>query len=566
MNVQSQLSDLSIPLPPASQTSDSVHQSALDESGRLHTLALQDSSGSYFWGDADGASIPGTDSSYPADNQSLFPPINQDSTAPSPNPFPDDEILNPNMPLNDSESRLQFILRTIQFNYTHHSNQEAYVSELARLNLDNQTLGRYQILAQQNLNTGPEPHAPPNPPARSTSYRCLMCNPSQIFQETAFGRHVNEQHQVKSYFYCGVCEGFKSPRRHRLKEHLLNVHSRRASKQQISRCELMEPAPLVCNICVSQGLQYHPGPFPSWRYWFNGIKSHCRIQEQTTPPPALPQFFSGYDGGGAGGYGGATGHGSASHGASPGGFSSFTGSDYGMGAPWSGASYYCPTSSRSAVPIDTSANRLNCSDIKPTQDATSNDLNNDVDSNQNSKQLFRDLNISQRGRDNKGTGVSKGCCSRCNHEYDSCPACPQKHTPGYCHLCNGLTTAVGADHKSQSDEVENPPLERLVRGLSKLSLECQQTVPKSDVSSKQALSSLLKSVYRNNTVGAAQQWPCMTIRLIPAAVNEFNPMYCLVVSISRLSLESSYMSQLMRMGKRVFLTLSYDEANSDEFR
>jgi hypothetical protein len=75
-------------------------------------------------------------------------------------------------------------------------------------------------------------------------------------------------------------------------------------------------------------------------------------------------------------------------------------------------------------------------------------------------------------------------------------------------------------------------------------------VPQSGVSNKKSFTSLSETVCQNNTAGAAQPWSCMTIKFIPVAVNEFDSMHRLVVSISQLSLESSYMSQLMRMSKR----------------
>jgi hypothetical protein len=540
MHVRSQLSDPSILIPLTSQTSDSVHQSALDESLFLDASSIQDSDSSYQWGAPGGVVTPG-DPRYPTDNQNLFPAINVESNAPTPNTLPDDDMLNLSLPPNGPESMLRVILGVIQGNYSRHPNPEGYVSELARF-----------VLAH----AGSAPHSPASPLARGDSYVCLICDSSQVFRTSgAFKRHVNEQHQPKSYFHCRICDRFTHPRRDKLRNHLWNAHSRRTNNQQISSCEVMEPVPLFCNICAVRGLEFHPGPFDSWNSWYEGIRSHCRLQAPQPPPPASSQFFPDNDGGGASGYGGATGYGSASHGASPGGGSSLPGNDWNMGTPWSGGPHYGSTSSRNTVPIDASGDRPNCSDIKPTPDATCNGLNKGADS----RQLFREPNISQHDRADKDTGVSKGHCSRCNHGYDSCPGCPQKHIPGYCHLCNGPATAVGADHNNQScnpTQRKDPPLARLVHGLSKLSLEPQQTVSNSDVPSKQALSNNSKSVYRNDTVNSAQPWSSMTIKFIPAAVNEFNPIYCLVVSISRLSLESSYMSQLMRMGKRAFLTLS----------
>ncbi|CRG82860.1 hypothetical protein PISL3812_00206 [Talaromyces islandicus] len=523
-NIRSQFSDPSIPFTPTSQTSEGVHQSAQGESFPLDASAIHDPDGSYRWETRSDTVTAVEDVRYSADSQGLFPPVNLDSAVPSLNPPPDDDMLNLNLPQSDSEYMLQSVIQAIQVNYRHHPDQEAYVSELADF-------------ALSNLN---RPHADPGVQAPAApghnQYRCLMCSSCPVFRAAAFQRHVKEQHHPKSYFKCMLCTGYRNPRRDRLKNHLLHAHSRR-------------------------GRDLHPGPFPSWESWFQGIKLHCRLQAQQPPPLALGPSFPDYDGGGAGGYGGSAGYGSASHGTSPGGLSSFLGSDLNMGGPWTGASFYGPTSSRNVAPIDAPADQLNCPGIKPTQDANLKKLNNDADRNQNSRHKSRDP---KAGQCDKDTGSRKGCCHHCTHGHDTCcPGCPQKYIPGYCHLCQGpivpLTisqkpsrTTVDADHKNQScdpTQAKSAPLAKLVHDLSKLSLECQQMVPKSDVSSKNFLSSLWDPICQSPMIGGGQPWSCMAVKFIPAAVNKYDPKYCMVASINRLWSESSYMTQQMRLSE-----------------
>lgn len=553
MNSRSLLSGPSIMLTTSSQTSDSVHQSALGESFLSEAPTIPDPNSSYQWGDTATAS---EDIRYPADNQSLFP--SQHSAAPSPNPHLNDDVLNQNLLSNDSEVLFRSTLRMIELDYIRHPNRPVYASMLANFALVNRTEARPP---------NPEPPVPGPSSARRDSYICLICPSSPVMGAGTFKRHVNEQHHAKSYFNCPLCNRYRNVRRERLSNHLLRAHGRRLSNQRLRGCEVMEPIPQFCNICVFQGLNLHPDPFPSWDSWFQVIKSHCRLQAPAPPSPAHSQHFHDFDGGGAGGYGGATDYGSAFHGAGSGGGSPFLEGDLSMGNAWSGGPYYGRAVSTKADPIDTLADRSD----KQTQAATSNDLNNDADCNQNSRQMPRDPTISQCARDDKDTDVGKERCSRCNHGYDSCcPACPQKYIPGYCHLCQGpavslppskesSTTPVDADHKNQScDRTQGkaPRLENLLHGLSKLSLDCQRTIPKSDVSSKKSFSSLSDPWHQSHTVGGAQPWSRMTVEVFPAAVNNFNPMSCLVVSISQLSLESSYMSQLMRMGKCTLSTVN----------
>lgn len=107
------------------------------------------------------------------------------------------------------------------------------------------------------------------------SYICLLCDSPEVFRaEAAFESHVKEQHQTASLFNCKLCS-FKDIREDGLHSHVWDVHFKWLENEEISSCEVMEPVPTTCKICVSHGLQLHTAPFQSWESWFEGIKSHC---------------------------------------------------------------------------------------------------------------------------------------------------------------------------------------------------------------------------------------------------------------------------------------------------
>lgn len=114
-------------------------------------------------------------------------------------------------------------------------------------------------------------------PGSGDSYACLFCEPPEVFYaEAAFERHVKEEHQAASFFNCKLCS-FKDIHKDALHSHVWYSHLKFLDKEEVSSCEIMEPVPETCKICVSHSLQIHPGPFQSWESWFEGIESHCLI-------------------------------------------------------------------------------------------------------------------------------------------------------------------------------------------------------------------------------------------------------------------------------------------------
>lgn len=171
-----------------------------------------------------------------------------------------------------ANSLVQSLGRVADFSRNIQSNVECTPDQLRQtiLSLAHLTDHANVLLRRHDTSlTAPEP--PRSAPSSTesitvTRYKCWDCNIFDTDNRGSFTRHVGNMHYPKCKFLCPVCGAEKS-RRHQARDHVMIVHGRQATTEELDANKNDNACPVQCPICRVN--------LNSWREFEKCYRAHC---------------------------------------------------------------------------------------------------------------------------------------------------------------------------------------------------------------------------------------------------------------------------------------------------